>query len=67
MRRVAGVDSRANEATKGRPGEENGRVEVKDSRRGGTDGVFDTLRKCTEVTKGESTQQWSGPLKGCIQ
>ena len=32
MRRVAGVDSRENEATRGRPGEENGRVEVKDSR-----------------------------------
>jgi len=47
VRRVARVDSKENEATRGRPSEENGRVEVKDSRRGGTDRVFHALRKCT--------------------
>jgi len=35
VRGVAGVYSRENEATRRRPGEGNGRVEVKDSRRGG--------------------------------
>ena len=43
MRRVAGVDSRENEATRGRPGEENG-MELKDSRRGGTDRDFHNVR-----------------------
>jgi len=46
-RGVVGVDSRENEATRGRLGKENERVEVEECRRGGTDGVFHELRKCT--------------------
>ena len=45
-KRVVGIDSRENEARWGRPGEENGRVVMKDWR-GRTDGVFQAVRKYT--------------------
>ena len=52
VRRVAGVDSRENEATRGRQGEENERVEVKECRRDGTDGVFHALRQRRQLKPG---------------
>ena len=43
VRRVARVDSREDEAIRGPPGEENEEVELKCSRRGGTDAVFQQM------------------------
>ena len=49
MKRVAEVDSRENEATRGRLGEGNERVEIKECWRGETDVVFHALRQPRQI------------------